>query len=103
MIFHQIAAQFGFLTPLTDMHLEPENEEDRIKSDSEVEPDGELIENSLITYRDLNPIFFQRDDPDIERQWAALRACQSPILCDGNFHYEQYQVLSFTLFRPFYK
>jgi len=50
------------------MHLEPENEEDRIKDDNEVEPNGELIENSLITYRDLNPIFFQKDDPDIERQ-----------------------------------
>ena len=68
------------------MYLEPDSVEDR------VEPEGEVIHNSLITYKDLNPIFFQRDDPDIERQWAALKACTSPIRCDGNFHYELYQV-----------
>ena len=82
---YQLAAQFGFLTPLTDMYLEPENPEDG------VEPDREVVQNNLITYKDLNPIFFQMDDPDIERRWAALKACIPPVRCDGKFHYEHYQ------------
>ena len=52
---------------------------------------GEFIQNSPITYKDLNPIFFQRDDPDIEKQWAALIACTPPILCEGKFHFEYYK------------
>ena len=88
---YQLAVKFGFLTPLTDMYLEPDNAEEG------VEPEGEVIEISMITYKDLNPIFFQRDDPDIERQWAALKACTPPVKCDGNFHYEYYQVINIFL------
>jgi hypothetical protein len=55
------------------MYLEADNAEEG------VEPTGEVIHNSLITYKDLNPIFFQLDDPDIERRWEALKSCTPPV------------------------
>lgn len=38
----------------------------------------------------MDPIF-QRDDPDIDKQWNALISCIPPIHCEHNFHIEYYK------------
>lgn len=50
---YQVAALFGFLTPLTDMYLEGD---ENLES---VEPDIDVVRNSVLTYKDLSPIFYQ--------------------------------------------
>jgi hypothetical protein len=69
---------------------EEEEEEEIYDPDYQVEPsDSVVVENNYITFRDLNPVFVTLDDPDIARQWEALKACEPPIKCQGNFHFEE--------------
>ena len=42
-----------------------------------------------MTFGDLNPVFVTLDDPDIARQWEALKSCEPPVKCEGKFHFEQ--------------
>ena len=62
----------NFLTPYTNLYIQ--NEQDS-------EPD-------LITFEDLNPVFFQVDDPDHDSKFEALKTCQKPVECNEHFHYE---------------
>lgn len=70
------AMKQNFLTPYTDIHLEDDASETSI------------VENRVVTYDDLSPVFFEVDDPDYDKQLEALMECQKPIQCKDNFHYE---------------
>lgn len=80
----RIALENQFLTPFTDLYLE-----EVTSGRSEVEPENRIVENNYVTFKELNPVFLSMDDPDIARQWEALKDCQSPVTCHGNFHVEE--------------
>ena len=93
----EAAVHNHFLTPFTDLYLhEIELHSDALQRetygydyDYEVEPsNASLVEQNFMSYGDLSPVFVGLDDPDLARQWDALKECESPIVCNGNFHIE---------------
>ena len=46
------------------------------------------LTQNFMPYGDLNPVFVGLDDPDVARQWDALKECRAPTVCEGNFHVE---------------
>ena len=93
----EVAVQNHFLTPFTDLYLhEMEPQPDALHGgdyDYEVEPsNATLVEQNLMSYSDLNPVFVGLDDSDLAREWDALKECEPPIVCNGNFHVEYEQL-----------
>lgn len=80
-----LAMEYNFLTPFTDIYL-TENSPDL----DLVEPSNLIVENNFLTYKDLTPVFLAMDDPDIARQWEALKSCNPPIRCQDGFHVEEF-------------
>ena len=60
----------NFLTPYTDLYLNDD-------------------EDDVVTYEDLNPVFFQIDDQDHMKKFENLKQCQKPVECKDNFHFEK--------------
>lgn len=82
-----LSLQTSFLTPFTDLYLQDQSE---ALNPDQVEPSGtQLIQDNLISYNNLSPVYFSMDDPDIVRQWHDLKNCKEPVKCEGSFHFEQ--------------
>lgn len=98
----RLAVQNNFLTPFTEFRLLEEATNNATEDyDNMVEPgvpalDGNnhssliIVEDHLLSYSDLNPISTSLldDDPALLRQWEALKGCEEPIQCEGDFHFE---------------
>ncbi|TRY63284.1 hypothetical protein TCAL_03567 [Tigriopus californicus] len=80
-----LALEYNFLTPFTDIYLTENSPNLDL-----VEPSNLIVENNFLTYKDLTPVFLSMDDPDIARQWEALKSCEPHIRCEGEFHVEEY-------------
>ena len=76
---YEAAMHQHFLTPYT--HLEFHGNAD----------DNEIVTQSIVTFQDLSPIFFQVNDPELEQLEATLRQCEKPVECQDNFHFEVYE------------
>ena len=66
-ITYQAAEKQNFLTPYTSIQLGLDQ---------------------VVTFKDLNPVFFQTSDPEVDPQLVALKECQKPVDCTDNFHYQ---------------
>ena len=84
----QIAKDFGFLTPMTDIHLKSDSLDDT-DTDTETHTDTSII----VTYnKSLGPVKpAETDHPDVKRQLEIQRVCTHPIQCKGNFLFEPYE------------
>jgi hypothetical protein len=75
----QISQEFGFLTPLADLHIKSEETDD-------------ADENSVtVTLKNMGPaaVVGDVDHPDAKRHWQVQKVCSHPIKCMGNFLFEQ--------------
>ena len=95
----EAAVHNHFLTPFTKLYLheiDPPSDADALhlhreaydSYDSYEANATSLVEQKFMSYGDLNPVFVGLDDPDLARQWDALKECEAPIVCSGNFHVE---------------
>ena len=75
---YEAAMQQHFLTPYTHLEFKQSEGQDQI------------VAQSIVTFKDLSPIFFQVNDPELE-QLEALRQCEKPVECQDNFHFEVYE------------
>ena len=85
----EAAVHNHFLTPFTKLYLHeinPLSDADALHLHREAY--DSLVEQNFMSYGDLNPVFVGLDDPDLARQWDALKECEAPIVCSGNFHVE---------------
>ena len=68
----EAALHLHYLTPYTQIEFQ----------------DNTIVSQKVLTFQDLSPVFYQVNNPELEQQSEALRLCQKPVECEGNFHYE---------------
>ena len=96
----EAAVHNHFLTPFTELYLheiDPLADAGNHESYDDAEPPNTtLVQRNFMSYGDLDPVFVGREDPDMARQWDALKECEPPVVCEGNFHLEFEQLPTST-------